>query len=467
MTEQTQPQTETQTQTQGKRDLRQEITDRFVAALEQNKIPWEKPWESIGHNGFPKNLISDRAYGGGNRLILMFEQMERGYTDSRFATFKQIGDLGGKVEKGEKGTAIELWKNEPFWERPDVKITLAGKPVKVLGEERGVINIAGAADKKPYGQVKPGDLAVQHKGKPMSSWSSAHEVLDRVVAKTYVVFNVEQCSGLKLDPEPTLSPRLPVDERGEQLMQVMAKDGVTFKQHGEAFYSPSKDEIYLPARDAFKTVEGYYGTALHEIGHATGAEQRLKRDGITGAHKFGSEGYAKEELRAELFSTFMAAQTGIPHDEEQHKAYVQSWAKVLKEDKNEIFRAASEAGKAVDYVMAKERELLIEKTQSADMIKEQSGILEKPIMEPANNSESFVDYTIAGAEELSRMIDETKDEFMMADQLEKEKQELDSNKQEDKALQEGNTENTQPDVEKSQSKVAKRSSRKSSAEHVR
>ena len=364
MTEQTQTKTDNQPKMQEKRDLRQEITDRFVAALEQNKIPWEKPWESTGQNGFPKNLVSNREYGGGNRLILMLEQMDRGYTDSRFATFKQISDMGGKVQKGEKGTPVELWKIQEFWERPDVKITLAGKPVKVLDEGRGVINIAGAADKKPYGHVKPGDLVVQHQGK-FISWAMAHEELVRAVAKTYVVFNVEQCSGLKLDPLPEI-PRLPVDERGEQLMQVMAKDGVGFKQHAEAFYSPGKDEIYLPPRDAFKSLEGYYGTALHEIGHATGAEQRLKRDGITGAHKFGSEGYAKEELRAELFSTFMAAQTGIPHDEEQHKAYAQSWAKVLKENKNEIFLAAAEAGKAVDYVLGKERELQAEKQQTAE-----------------------------------------------------------------------------------------------------
>ena len=357
MNELSQPQTETQPKPQDKRDLRQEITDRFVAALEQNKIPWEKPWESAGQNGFPKNLVSNREYGGGNRLILMLEQMERGYADSRFATFKQISEMGGQIQKGEKGTAIELWKNEPFWERPDVRITHAGRPVKVLDEGRGVINIAGAGDNKLHGHVKPDDLLVQHKGKPLLSWSSAHEELDRVVARIYVVFNVEQCSGLKLDPAPVLSPRLPADERGEQLTQVMAKDGVTFKQHAEAFYSPGKDEIYLPPRDAFKTMEGYYGTALHEIGHATGAAQRLNREGITGGHRFGSEGYAKEELRAELFSTFMAAQTGIPHDEEQHRAYVQSWARALKEDKNEIFRAASEAGKAVDYVLVKEREL--------------------------------------------------------------------------------------------------------------
>jgi antirestriction protein ArdC len=201
---------------------------------------------------------------------------------------------------------------------------------------------------------------VKHKDNILSSWSEAHKLLDRVVAKVHVVFSVEQCSGLKLDPIPVLSPRLSINERGEQIMQVMAKDGVIFKQHGEAFYSPQKDEIYLPPRDTFKTIEGYYGTALHEIGHATGASQRLNREGITGGHRFGSEGYAKEELRAELFSTFMAVQTGIPHDEEQHMAYVQSWAKVLKEDKNEIFRAAAEAGKAVDYVLTHERDLQIE-----------------------------------------------------------------------------------------------------------
>jgi Antirestriction protein len=79
---------------------------------------------------------------------------------------------------------------------------------------------------------------------------------------------------------------------------------------------------------------------LHEIGHATGAAHRLNREGITGGHRFGSEGYAKEELRAEMFSLFAAAQTGIPYDPERHAAYVQDWAKALKNDKNEIFRAA-------------------------------------------------------------------------------------------------------------------------------
>lgn len=51
----------------------------------------------------------------------------------------------------------------------------------------------------------------------------------------------------------------------------------------------------------------------------------------------------------------IGAETGIPHDPSQHAAYVQSWIKALKNDKNEIFRAASAASKACDYILGKDR----------------------------------------------------------------------------------------------------------------
>ena len=366
MTEQIQPQTDAAPKPQGQRDLRQEITDRMVASLEQGQIPWEKPWETLEH-GLPRNMATGNEYKGGNRMILQMTQLDQGYADPRFGTIKQINELGGRVNKGEHGHPIELWKDQPFWQRPDVRVVLDGQPVKVFGESRNGIDVGAIDDKKASIRTKPEGLTVLHKGKPMSSWSSAHENLDRVVSKVYVVFNAEQCSGLNLEPLPRPDPEtdlFPI-ERGDRIQVAMLKDGVGFKEHAEAFYSPAKDEIYMPNILAFKEPEGYYGTVLHEIGHATGAAQRLNRDGITGGHKFGSEAYAKEELRAELFSVFMAAETGIPHDEEQHKAYIQSWAKVLKEDKNEVFRAASEAGKAVDYVLDKERSL--EMTRNHDM----------------------------------------------------------------------------------------------------
>lgn len=363
MTEQSQPQTGTTSKPQGQRDLRQEITDRMVQSLEQGQIPWRRPWENLEH-GLPRNMATGNDYKGGNRFILQMTQLDQGYADPRFGTIKQINELGGRVNKGEHGHPIELWKDQPFWQRSDVRIVLDGQPVKVFGESRNGIDVGAINDKKASIRTRPEGLTVLHKGRSMSSWSSAHEILDRVVSKVYVVFNAEQCSGLNLEPLKVPDKLLPI-ERGEKLMQTMQKNGVVFKEHAEAFYSPAKDEIYMPNVLAFKDHEGFYGTALHEIGHATGAATRLNRDGITGGHKFGSESYAKEELRAELFSVFMAAETGIPHDEEQHKAYIQSWAKVLKEDKNEIFRAASDAGKAVDYVLDKERSL--EMTQDHDL----------------------------------------------------------------------------------------------------
>lgn len=335
------------------RDFRQEFTDRVIAAIESgDKLPWDKPWHTM--QGLPRNAVSGKTYAGGNRVVLGLVAMEKGYTDPRWMTVKQSNDLGGHVRKGEKGVMIERWDNKPFWQRKDVELRLGGRVVKVdakLGVQDSRVQLVG-------GQVAHiSQIVVRHDSKDYT-WKQAERALDLLVGRNYVVFNAEQCEGLKLAP---LAPRqdIPAHERGERLMTAMQEDGLRFVHGGSsAYYSPAGDLIALPQRDTFKSVEGYYGTALHEMGHATGAEKRLNRDGITGKHAFGSEGYAKEELRAELFSAFMAAETSIPHDDDQHKAYLQSWANALKNDKNEIFRAAAEAGKAVDYVLAKEQDLL-------------------------------------------------------------------------------------------------------------
>jgi hypothetical protein len=101
---------------------------------------------------------------------------------------------------------------------------------------------------------------------------------------------------------------------------------------------------------------GYYGTALHELAHWSGHPSRLDRPTLTDSYRFGDVNYAKEELRAELASVFLAAHRGIPHHPEQHAAYVNSWIGALKRDKNEIFRAAHDASKATDFILALERD---------------------------------------------------------------------------------------------------------------
>jgi hypothetical protein len=77
---------------------------------------------------------------------------------------------------------------------------------------------------------------------------------------------------------------------------------------------------------------------------------------LTDSYKFGDQTYAREELRAELASAFLAAERGNPHNPEQHAAYVGSWITALKEDKHEIFRAAHDATAATDYLLKLERD---------------------------------------------------------------------------------------------------------------
>jgi antirestriction protein ArdC len=68
--------------------------------------------------------------------------------------------------------------------------------------------------------------------------------------------------------------------------------------------------------------------------------------------RFGTQAYAFEELIAELGSAFLNAELGfaaatIP----SHAGYIESWMKVLKNDKKAIFTAASQASKADRHIM--------------------------------------------------------------------------------------------------------------------
>jgi len=168
------------------------------------------------------------------------------------------------------------------------------------------------------------------------------------------VFNAKQIDGV-----PEYQPKRPapfeVVNSGERILDNSGAR-ISHDQADRAFYSRTNDSIHLPPKDAFKDAAAYYGTALHELAHWTGHPSRLDRSTLNASYKFGDTNYAKEELRAELASVFLAAERGIPHDPEQHAAYVGSWVKALREDKNEIFRAAHDASAATDFLLALERD---------------------------------------------------------------------------------------------------------------
>ena len=166
--------------------------------------------------------------------------------------------------------------------------------------------------------------------------------------KRYRVFNIDQCEGLSDDlyasaPDVPECEQLPI---AENLISATAAD---FRIGGNrAFYVPSQDSIQVPPQPLFHEQIDYYRTCFHELGHWTGAKHRLDRP-IENSKC--SKLYAREELVAEMTSAFVCASLGIKPTV-RHTDYIGSWLSVLKEDNKAIFRAASQASKAADYLLA-------------------------------------------------------------------------------------------------------------------
>ena len=168
--------------------------------------------------------------------------------------------------------------------------------------------------------------------------------------KGYTVFNVEQVEGLPghfyaATPEP-----LDQLERIEQADLFVTNTGAEIGHGGnQAFYSPTRDCIQLPPFVAFESAESYYATLAHELTHWTKHPARLDRQ--LGGKRFGDEGYAREELVAEIGAAFLCCDLGItPSPREDHAAYLANWLAVLKADKRAIFQAAAHAQKAADHL---------------------------------------------------------------------------------------------------------------------
>lgn len=354
------------------RDFRQEVTDNIVALLEKGVAPWQKPWDAQSQLTMPINPTTDRAYRGGNAIHLLAVGMQRNFDDPRWMTYKQASEQGWQVRRGEKGTQIEFWDLKPFAE-----------------------TVRAGQNGEPGNPNEPG------KGVDQSQ---------RLVHRVYTVFNARQIDGV-----PALSPlvRQPFEviEAGERILKNSGAK-ISHDQADRAFYDRGRDAIHLPPKEAFKDAAGYYGTALHELGHWTGHPDRLDRWTLNDNYRFGDTKYAKEELRAELASIFIAAEKGIPHDPENHAAYVGSWIQALKQDKNEIFRAAHDASKATDLLLSLERDVSIADqdletaspepaTTIADasrLDRDREVLTEQPVQQLASSGQGEIDRKLPGAQ---------------------------------------------------------------------
>jgi antirestriction protein ArdC len=282
--------------------LYDEVTRRIIADLEAGRFPWVQPWASSGEGiapGLPRNALTARAYSGVNVLILWGAVIQHSYPSQSWLTFRQAQQAGGCVRKGEHGTTVV------FADRFVPK----GEQERAAREDDDIRAV-------PF-------------------------------LKRFTVFNVAQCDGLRpglaCDPAP-LSEReiVPTAEA------LIAATGADFRVGGaRAYYVPSLDYVQVPPQPAFFDQINYYRTALHELTHWTGHPSRLARD-LSGS--FGTEKYAREELAAEMGSAFLCAALGIVPTV-RHADYLASWLDVLRGDNRAIFRAASAASKAADYLL--------------------------------------------------------------------------------------------------------------------
>ena len=152
----------------------------------------------------------------------------------------------------------------------------------------------------------------------------------------------------------------------EKMQTLIENMGVGYEEvmQDKSFYSPELDAVITPPKERFKDEAAYFKTLLHELSHATGHANRLNRD-LSGEP--GSMSHAKEELRADIGAAFLMADFGLEFDEshvQNHLAYIQSWAEVLKNDKNVLLEAVKDAEMINDYIleMSKERQLTLTQT---------------------------------------------------------------------------------------------------------
>ncbi|PCG51962.1 DNA primase, partial [Escherichia coli] len=220
--------------------------------------------------------------------------MLQGYSDPRWLTYNQAKSLNAQVKKGEKSTLIQYWQ---FSEIVD-KLDEMGKPI--LNEN---------------GEIEKIEIPLET---PKVFFAN--------------VFNAQQIENMpKLETKPQID-EFKIIEAAENIIK---NSGAKIVHKGNnAYYQPNSDTITLPPKESFISESAYYATALHELGHWSGHESRLNRDLN---HPFGSDGYAKEELRAEISSFLNSGKLGLDYDPKQHLAYIDSWVKILKDKPTEIF----------------------------------------------------------------------------------------------------------------------------------
>lgn len=285
-------------------DIYGAVTDRIIAELESEVIPWERPWVGVTSGAIRRS--NGRPYSLINQFLLG--------KPGEWLTFNQCKNEGGHIRKGAKSKMVIFWRIYPR-EKKDAN----GQPLK------------------------------DAKGMPVMEGLP--------ILRYYNVFHMDDCEGLV----PKYAAQLPstassVEKAEEIISDYSYRSKLTIEHHrqNEAYYSPRSHLVSLPMLEQFENAAGYYGTAFHELTHSTGHKTLLNRFGDNAAvAEFGSDCYSREELVAEIGACSILHELGL----ESHKtfrnsaAYIQGWLRALKNDKRMIVSAASRAEKAIRLIL--------------------------------------------------------------------------------------------------------------------
>ena len=279
-------------------DIYAMVTERIIKQLEEGYIPWKKPWLTFNEGAF--NRVSKKSYSLLNQMLLS--------KDGEYATFKQWSALGGKIKKGAKAEIVVFWKmidsvKESNSEEDDDKVSIRKIPI----------------------------------------------------LKYYNVFHISDVEGVEpLDTESEFYDTKPIEQAEKLFRDYTEREGikVDISPRNRAFYNPTIDSINLPVMEQFKSAEEFYSTAFHEATHSTLKKSRCDREAENQGAFFGNDDYSKEELVAEIGSSSIMNSLGLETENtfKNNAAYIQSWLKVLKNDKKFIISASSKAEKAVEFI---------------------------------------------------------------------------------------------------------------------
>ena len=384
---------------------REKLIEMYIKSLEENILPWEKTWEGSRRAYSNANVASNNMYTGINQMLLEEVAHARNYISSDWLTLNQLKKLHEKEEKEaakimEKNTEL-VSKDKSLLEQLTKDIKAAynqikqGNPNQYLQAYNKVI-IDFKEQHEGYDnllELKDYEYVLENakgQGVPIEFWSYydkstkktvTSEEVNKImngadeerkkqisyVCKIYYVYNASLVPKFKNKIEKEVDrnhkkrivhEKIAYIENANKVLDIYAKnENVSIneiKGASAAWYSPSSDEISIPSRIQFSSLEAFIATKAHELVHSTNHEKRLNRPHA--GYFDNPEVYAKEELVAEIGSSFLCADLGIKMSEFQknnHKSYIQHWIRYIKEKPESLFKAINQGIVATEFIKEK------------------------------------------------------------------------------------------------------------------